>query len=146
MPLLWLLLLHVTMISRRLGSLAVSRVILSLLRLLLPSIIASVLPIVCILIVVLRSPILPRLAHTLLVSIVRCILILAVITLILLLPSMPILHRGKLVGLIDPSLDRKEGMLTVRSMHLMPGEKSTPVSRAPSRASDTVSVPMWHCR
>ncbi len=27
-----------------------------------------------------------------------------------------------------------------------PGEKSRPVTRAPRRASDTVSVPMWHCR
>ena len=26
------------------------------------------------------------------------------------------------------------------------GEKSTPVTFAPSNASDSVSVPIWHCR
>lgn len=40
--------------------------------------------------------------------------------------NMPILHRGKIVGLMDPSLDRKEGLLTIRSIHLLPGVKSTP--------------------
>jgi uncharacterized protein YcaQ len=40
--------------------------------------------------------------------------------------TMPILHRGKLVGLIDPSLNRKEGHLTVRALHLLAGAKPTP--------------------
>lgn len=40
--------------------------------------------------------------------------------------NMPILHRGKLVGLMDPSLNRKQGLLTIRSMHLLPGVKPTP--------------------
>lgn len=40
--------------------------------------------------------------------------------------TMPILHRGRLVGLIDPSLNRKEGHLTVRSIHLLAGAKPTP--------------------
>lgn len=39
--------------------------------------------------------------------------------------NMPILHRGKLVGLMDPSLNRKEGMLTIRSLHLQPKVKPT---------------------
>lgn len=40
--------------------------------------------------------------------------------------NMPILHRGKIVGLIDPSLNRKEGMLTIKSIHLFDGVKPTP--------------------
>lgn len=39
--------------------------------------------------------------------------------------NMPILHRGKLVGLMDPSLNRKEGVLTIRSLHLQPNVKPT---------------------
>lgn len=37
--------------------------------------------------------------------------------------SMPILHRGKLVGRLDPAVDRKNRILTVRSVHLEPGVK-----------------------
>jgi uncharacterized protein len=37
--------------------------------------------------------------------------------------TMPILHRGKLVGRLDPAVDRKNGTLTVRSVHLEPGVK-----------------------
>ncbi len=39
--------------------------------------------------------------------------------------NMPILHRGKLVGLMDPSMNRKEGVLTIRSLHLQPRVKPT---------------------
>ena len=39
--------------------------------------------------------------------------------------SMPILHRGKLVGRLDPSLDRKNRLLTVRKIFLEPGERPT---------------------
>jgi uncharacterized protein YcaQ len=39
--------------------------------------------------------------------------------------SMPILHRGKLVGRLDPSLDRKNRLLTVRKVFLEPGERAT---------------------
>jgi uncharacterized protein YcaQ len=39
--------------------------------------------------------------------------------------SMPILHRGKLVGRLDPVVDRKNRTLTVRSIHLEPGVKTT---------------------
>ena len=38
---------------------------------------------------------------------------------------MPILHRGKLVGRLDPSLDRKNRLLTVRKVFLEPGERPT---------------------
>lgn len=40
--------------------------------------------------------------------------------------NMPILHRGQLVGLMDPSMNRKEGVLTVRSLHLQPHVRPTP--------------------
>lgn len=40
--------------------------------------------------------------------------------------NMPILHRGKLVGLMDPSMNRKDGVLTIRSLHLQPRVKPTP--------------------
>lgn len=35
--------------------------------------------------------------------------------------SMPILHRGQLVGRIDPSFHRQSGLLTIRRLHLDPG-------------------------
>lgn len=34
--------------------------------------------------------------------------------------SLPILHRGAIVGRLDPSFDRKSGVLTIRSLHLEP--------------------------
>lgn len=40
--------------------------------------------------------------------------------------NMPILHRGQLVGLMDPSLNRRDGVLTIRSLHLQPKVKPTP--------------------
>ena len=39
--------------------------------------------------------------------------------------TMPILHRGRLVGRLDPSLDRKNRLLTVRKVFLEPGERAT---------------------
>ncbi|MGH2616931.1 MAG: winged helix-turn-helix domain-containing protein [Thermomicrobiales bacterium] len=39
--------------------------------------------------------------------------------------TMPILHRGHLVGRLDPSLDRKNRILTVRKVFLEPGEPAT---------------------
>lgn len=39
--------------------------------------------------------------------------------------NMPILHRGKIVGVMDPSLNRKDGVLTIRALHLLPGVKPT---------------------
>ena len=51
--------------------------------------------------------------------------------------TMPILHRGKLVGRIDPSMNRKEGILMIRSIHLQPGVKSTPaLARAIAKTLD----------
>jgi uncharacterized protein YcaQ len=35
--------------------------------------------------------------------------------------SMPILHRERLVGRVDPKLERKAGALILRSLHLEPG-------------------------
>jgi uncharacterized protein YcaQ len=39
--------------------------------------------------------------------------------------SMPILHRGRLVGRLDPALDRKSRLLTIRKFFLEPGEPPT---------------------
>jgi uncharacterized protein len=39
--------------------------------------------------------------------------------------TMPILHRGRLIGRLDPSLDRKNRLLTVRKVFLEPGERVT---------------------
>jgi uncharacterized protein YcaQ len=39
--------------------------------------------------------------------------------------TLPILHRGRLVGRLDPVLDRKNRLLTVRKLFLEPGEKPT---------------------
>lgn len=45
--------------------------------------------------------------------------------------NMPILHRGELVGRLDPSFDRKTRYLTVKSLHLEPGVRPTgPMVRA----------------
>lgn len=38
--------------------------------------------------------------------------------------SMPILHRDRLVGRFDPKLDRKKGVLYLRSLHLEPSVES----------------------
>jgi hypothetical protein len=38
---------------------------------------------------------------------------------------MPILHRGRLVGRLDPKADRQSGTLIVRAIHLEPGESVT---------------------
>jgi uncharacterized protein YcaQ len=39
--------------------------------------------------------------------------------------TMPILHRGRLVGRLDPSLDRKNRILTIRKVFLEPDESPT---------------------
>jgi uncharacterized protein len=44
--------------------------------------------------------------------------------------TMPILHRGRLVGRLDPSLDRKARLLTIRKLFLEPSEKPTPTLAA----------------
>ena len=50
---------------------------------------------------------------------------------------MPILHRGRLVGRIDPAMNRKEGALIIRSIHLQPGVRSTPaLARAIAKTLD----------
>lgn len=35
--------------------------------------------------------------------------------------SLPILHRGRIVGRLDPSYDRKSKILTIKALHLEPG-------------------------
>ncbi len=51
--------------------------------------------------------------------------------------TMPILHRGQLIGRIDPSMNRKEGVLIVRSIHLQPNVTSTPaLARAIAKTLD----------
>jgi len=39
--------------------------------------------------------------------------------------TMPILHRGQLVGLMDPSYDRKSQALTIKALHLAPAARPT---------------------
>lgn len=41
--------------------------------------------------------------------------------------SLPILHRGAMVGRLDPSFDRKRGILTIKSLHLEPHVEATPL-------------------
>ncbi|MEJ7900425.1 MAG: crosslink repair DNA glycosylase YcaQ family protein [Thermomicrobiales bacterium] len=51
--------------------------------------------------------------------------------------SLPILHRGRIVGRLDPSFDRKSRFLTVKSLHLEPGVRVTPsLARAIGGALD----------
>lgn len=40
--------------------------------------------------------------------------------------SMPILHRGRIVGRLDPSFDRKARVLTIKALHLEPHVRPTP--------------------
>lgn len=40
--------------------------------------------------------------------------------------SLPILHRGRIVGRLDPSFDRKAKVLTIKALHLEPGIRPTP--------------------
>jgi uncharacterized protein len=35
--------------------------------------------------------------------------------------SLPILHRGTIIGRLDPSYDRRSGVLTIKALHLEPG-------------------------
>ncbi|MBA3415103.1 MAG: winged helix-turn-helix domain-containing protein [Chloroflexia bacterium] len=44
--------------------------------------------------------------------------------------TLPILDRGRLVGRVDPSLDRKARLLTLRAVHLEPGVRATPALAA----------------
>lgn len=39
--------------------------------------------------------------------------------------TMPILHQGNLIGRMDPSLSRKEGILRIKALHLEKGVKGT---------------------
>ena len=39
--------------------------------------------------------------------------------------NLSILHRGRLVGRLDPSYDRRSGLLSVRALHLEPGIRPT---------------------
>jgi uncharacterized protein YcaQ len=51
--------------------------------------------------------------------------------------SLPILHRGRIVGRLDPSYSRKERLLTVKALHLEPWVKPTEsLARAISGALD----------
>ena len=51
--------------------------------------------------------------------------------------SMPILHRGAIVGQIDPSFNRKSGELTIKAVHLNDGVRvSEALVRAIARAFD----------
>ncbi len=55
--------------------------------------------------------------------------------------NMPILHRGQLVGVMDPSLNRKEKVLTIRALHLQPKVKPTPaLAKAIAKTLDEFSL------
>lgn len=41
--------------------------------------------------------------------------------------TLPILHRGAIVGRLDPSFDRKRRLLTIKSVHLEPGIEASPL-------------------
>jgi uncharacterized protein YcaQ len=41
--------------------------------------------------------------------------------------TLPILHRGMIVGRLDPSFDRKRRLLTIKSVHLEPNTEATPL-------------------
>jgi uncharacterized protein YcaQ len=40
--------------------------------------------------------------------------------------NLPILHRGRLVGRVDPSYDRRARLLTIKAAHLEPSVRPTP--------------------
>lgn len=44
--------------------------------------------------------------------------------------SLPILYRGRIVGRLDPSFNRKTGFLTIKSLHLEPGVRVSAVLQA----------------
>jgi uncharacterized protein YcaQ len=50
--------------------------------------------------------------------------------------NMPILHRGRLVGRLDPSYDRRARVLTVRTLHLEPGV--TPTDRLAAAVAEAL--------
>ena len=55
--------------------------------------------------------------------------------------SMPILHRGAIIGQIDPSFDRRSKYLTVKALHVEPGVKPTePMMRAIAKALDDLTI------
>lgn len=51
--------------------------------------------------------------------------------------TMPILHKGKLVGRIDPAVDRRNRILTIRNLHLEPGVRPT------SALATAISGALW---
>ena len=55
--------------------------------------------------------------------------------------SLPILHRGRLVGRLDPSYDRKNGLLTIKSFHWEPTARpNEAMGRAVSKAISELCV------
>lgn len=55
--------------------------------------------------------------------------------------SMPILHRGRVVGKLDPSYDRKQKLLTIRAFHWEPQVRPTePMKRAIAKAIGELCV------
>lgn len=52
--------------------------------------------------------------------------------------TMPILHKGKLVGRIDPVVDRRNRILTIRNLHLEPGVRPT------SDLATAISGALWN--
>jgi uncharacterized protein YcaQ len=49
--------------------------------------------------------------------------------------SLPILHQGRIIGRLDPSFNRKQGVLTIKALHLEPGVRpGDSLAKAISRA------------
>ena len=57
--------------------------------------------------------------------------------------TLPILHRGQLVGRLDPKAHRKDGILEVKSIHLEPGVEVTD-DLAASLAATLRRFAQWH--
>lgn len=51
--------------------------------------------------------------------------------------SLPVLHRGAIIGRLDPSYDRRSGVLTIKALHIEPGVRvSEGMVRSIARALD----------
>lgn len=57
--------------------------------------------------------------------------------------TLPILHRGRLVGRLDPKAHRKEGIFEVKALHLEPGVEITD-ELATDLAATLKAIAAWH--
>jgi uncharacterized protein YcaQ len=57
--------------------------------------------------------------------------------------TLPILHRGRLVGRLDPKAHRRQGLFEVKSVHLDPGVEPT-LELAADLSSALRACAEWH--